>query len=75
MTKILTQKSTTPVRKTDISGTVNNLGIGESVIFKMRQAKSTTVRVAVYRIQKRTSKQFTTTERDMVGEIMVIRTK
>lgn len=75
MTKHLTQKSTVPAKRTDISGTVNNLSIGESVVFKMRQAKSTTVRVAVYRIQKRTSKQFTTTERDMVGEIMVIRTK
>ena len=75
MTKVLTQKRTIPVKKTDISGTVNNLSIGQSVTFKMKDAKTTTVRVAVYRIQKRTSKVFTTTERDMIGEIMVIRTK
>jgi hypothetical protein len=74
MAKILTQKKTVLAR-VDITGTINSLGIGESVKFGYRQAKSTTVRAAVTRIRQKSKKDFTVTEKDMIGEIMVIRTK
>lgn len=74
MTKILTKKRQVKAR-IDIAGTLNSLELGESVVFNYRQAKTTAVRIAVTRIRQKTKKDFTATERGLVGEILVVRTR
>lgn len=61
--------------KTNLRGTINSLEIGEAVLIKERQSKSTTVRSCVSRISQKSSKRFMTTEKGMIGEIKVIRIK
>lgn len=75
MTKTLETKKPIRSKKVDVSGTIKTLNVGETVKFNYRQAKSTTVRVAVLRISKKSKMEFIATEKDMIGEIMVIRTK
>ena len=71
-TNLLTQKKLIVVKKIDLTGSIDILGIGESIKIASRDAKTNTIRQAARRIK---GKEFTITERGMVDSTLIIRTK
>lgn len=62
------------VQRVDLTGTLNAMEIGENLKIKNNQAKVNTIRVTVTRL-KSTKKEFVVSEKGLVGETLVIRTK
>ncbi len=75
MSRNLTQKKPIIKKTVDVVGTINSLNVGESVTFRNRDAKPTTVRSTVTRLQGSSKKVFSTTEKNMVDSIIVMRTR
>lgn len=71
-TNLLTQKKLIVVRKIDLAGSIDLLGIGESLRIASKDAKTNTIRQAARRIK---NKSFTITEKGMVDSTLIIRTK
>ena len=61
--------------KVDLSGTVNQLDVGESIVLKSREAKNTTIKTTVGNINKKGVKNFKVTEAGMIDSTLIIRLK
>ena len=64
------QKTVKPLKKIDVTGTIESLEIGQEVFFKLREAKLSTIRAVAYRT---TEKKFEVTEADLYGKTKVTR--